>query len=129
MPGWISGFFLSLPVLLCSCSLFTSDNPPNRCEQAEDLLREAYTQACQGQADTCCFCRCWSDGRKEYDQAQYRADGSCECLPAKEDRNCLCEGQRLSVAEKCLEGKETCQNQAAEFVTGESGLCTLTPLK
>lgn len=119
---------LSLSVLLCSCSLFSSDTPPNRCERAEDVIQGAYTRACQGQTDTCCFCRCWSDGQKEYDQAQYRADGTCECLKAKEDRNCLCEDQRLAVAEKCLEDQEACQTEAVSFVTGESGLCTLTPL-
>jgi hypothetical protein len=129
MPGRIPSCVLALSVLLCSCSLFSSDDPPNRCEQAESLLKEAYTRACEGQTDACCFCRCWSDGKKEYDQAQYRADGTCECKSAQEDRNCLCDGQRLTVAEKCLEGQEACQNQAMEFVTGESGLCTLTPLE
>jgi hypothetical protein len=129
MPGWTPSCVLSLSVLLCSCSLFSSDSPPNRCERAEDVLEEAYAQACQGKTDTCCFCRCWSDGKKEYDQAQYRADGNCECLTAKEDRTCLCEDQRLAVAEKCLENQDTCQTQAMEFVTGESGLCTLTPLE
>ena len=129
MTGRTLSCVLALSALLCSCSLFSSDSPPNRCERAEDVLEEAYTQACQGKGDTCCFCRCFNDGRKEYDQAQFRADGTCKCLPAKEDRNCLCEGQRLTVADKCLEGRETCQNQAVEFVTGESGLCTLTPLE
>jgi hypothetical protein len=129
MPGWIPSCLLSLSVLLCSCSLFSSDSPPNQCERAEDLLREAYSRACEGQTDSCCFCRCWTDGKKEYDQAQYRADGTCKCLAAKEDRTCLCEDLRRAVAEKCLEGQETCQNQAVEFVTGESGLCTLTPLE
>jgi hypothetical protein len=128
MAGWTTIGVLSLSVFLFSCSLFSSDSPPNRCERAEDLLEEAYTRACQGKTDACCFCRCFNDKKKEYDQAQYRADGSCECLAAKEDRTCLCENQRLAVAEKCLEDQDSCQSQAVDFVTSESGLCTLTPL-
>jgi hypothetical protein len=119
---------LCLSVLLCSCSLFSTDSPPNQCERAEDLIREAYTRACAGKADTCCFCRCWSDGGREYDQARYRADGTCECLEAKPDRACRCEGERLAVAEKCLDDPESCRTQAEHFVTTESGLCTLTPI-
>jgi hypothetical protein len=129
MFGRTLSCLLALSALLCSCSLFSSDTPPNRCERAEDVLEEAYTQACQDKAAACCFCRCWNDGRKEYDQAQYRADGACQCLEAKKDRTCLCEDRRLTVAEKCLDDQETCQNQATDFVAGESGLCTLTPLE
>ena len=128
MAGCTPTCVLLLPVLLCSCSLFSSDTPPNRCERAEGVLQEAYTLACQGKTDTCCFCRCWSDGQKEYDQAQYRAIGTCVCLTAKEDRSCLCEDQRLAVADKCLADQEACQTEAISFVTTESGLCTLTPL-
>lgn len=129
MAGRTLSCLLALSVLLCSCSLFSSDTPPNHCERAEDALEEAYTQACQGRGDACCFCRCWSDGKKQYDQAQYRADGACQCLEAKKDQTCLCEGQRLTIAEKCLDDQEACRGQATEFVTGESGLCTLTPLE
>jgi hypothetical protein len=128
MAGPAPTCMLLLPFLLCACDLFSTGTPPNRCERAEDVVRDAYTRACEGQADACCFCRCWSDGRKEYDQAQYRADGTCECLNAKEDRSCLCEDQRLTVAEKCLQDQEACQTEAADFISGESGLCTLTPI-
>lgn len=129
MAGRAPGLLLSLPFLICSCSVFSTDAPPNRCQRARDLIREAYTQACQEKTDACCFCRCWSDGEKEYDQAQYRADGTCDCLETQTDRNCLCEGERLAVAEKCLENQEACRTEAANFVTAESGLCTLTPLQ
>ncbi len=123
-PTWA----LCLSLLLGSCSACSTDSPANKCERAEGLIREAYTSACEGKADTCCFCRCWSDGQREYDQEQYRADGTCECLEAKGNRACRCEGERLAVAEKCLDDPGACRARAAHFVTAESGLCTLTPM-
>ena len=104
------------------------DQRHNECEQAAEVFMQGFDQACAPRSTTCCFCKCWFDGRKTFDGEAYSNDQTCLC-EAPQPNPQPCEGEDLTQALACLADETACRQQAMDLVTDEQfGQCTLTPL-
>jgi hypothetical protein len=92
-------------------------------EQAETICQVAFCkyerwvdEVCRGW-ETCCFCRCWNDGRQVPDDME-----ECTCVEAETpDEPGDCYGDMLQFSEECLENEDWCRENLEMALTD---LCT-----
>jgi hypothetical protein len=104
----------------------SSSNP---CVELGEISISGFEEACNGESDNCCFCKCFNDGHKTYDATAYAADGTCTCEDPGGGGDTTCEGTDKEAAEACL-ADQACKDaaKATGVSAGEAG-CTATPLQ
>jgi hypothetical protein len=104
------------------------DQAGNECEQASEIFMQGFDQVCAPRSTTCCFCKCWFDGRKSYNFDEYHQNENCICeVPQPNPQPC--EGDALLQAQQCLADESACRQQAMDLVTADpGGMCTNTPI-
>jgi hypothetical protein len=101
----------------------------NECEKLLDLTYDAWSEACGGKSEACCFCKCWNEGHRLNDYNS--SSKKCECnvaMPSSvPDESCT--DAYKAQTKTCLDNAQTCTDGLKRQIDDPAhGRCTTTPL-
>jgi hypothetical protein len=113
---------LILGCLLAGCADYQSvdtqltetceEQAQTKCELVMCKYYQWLDDTCQGW-DSCCFCRCWNDGRKIPEVPE-----ECICVEPEvpPDEYDECEGELFESSEECLRDEDQCREWIVETI-------------